>query len=220
MGVKKYSLARDGEKYVSPNFRVREFRCKDGTDKILISDELVRALEDLRLVLGCSINLNSGYRTKAHNKAIGGSATSKHMKGIAADVICKRDGTNVSAKEVCCRAQDLDLDSIQIISGVAVHIDVRGSRYWRDERTGKKVKDFYAYYGVPYPEPTATVKKGMKGTGVCWVQSRLNKAGYKTEVDGAFGGGTERAVKKFQKANGLIVDGKVGGKTRAALKKV
>lgn len=219
MAVRTYSLAKDGEKYIAPHFRVKEFRCKDDTDEVRISDELVQALEKLRAALGCSVNINSGYRTKAHNKAVGGSATSKHMKGIAADIICKRDGTNVSAREVCCRAQDLDIDSIQIISGTAVHVDVRGSRYWRDERNNKKVADFYAYYGVTYPEPTATVKKGMKGTAVRWVQDKLNRAGYKLTVDGSFGGGTEKAVKKFQKAKGLTVDGKVGRLTGTALKK-
>ena len=36
-------------------------------------------------------------------------------------------------------------------------------------------------------------------------------------VDGGFGGQTEAAVKAFQQALGLFVDGKVGPKTWAAL---
>ena len=32
MALQAYSLARDGEAYLSPHFRVQEFRCKDGSD--------------------------------------------------------------------------------------------------------------------------------------------------------------------------------------------
>lgn len=219
MAVKTYSLKKDGDKYLSENFRVREFRCKDGSDKILISTELVQMLEKLRARLGCSININSGYRTKSHNKKVGGSSTSKHMKGLAADIICKRDGKTVSAKEVCCAAQDLNMDGIAFISGTATHIDVRGYRWWADEtKNNKKVSDFYTYFGKAYPEPTVTVKKGDKGTPVRWVQDRLKKNGYKLSVDGSFGSGTLSKVKKFQKDMKLTVDGKVGANTRKALK--
>lgn len=220
MGVEKYSLEKQGNKRVSENFKVREFRCKDGSDKVLISTELVEMLEKLRSKLGCSININSGYRTKEHNKKIGGSGTSKHCKGLAADIICKKDGETISAKRVCCAAQDLDMDGIAYISATATHVDVRGYRWWADETKGnKKVKDFYTYYGLEYPEPTETVRKGDKGTPVRWVQDKLNAAGYKMTVDGSFGSGTDKAVKKFQKANSLTADGKVGSETRSALKK-
>ena len=36
MTVKTYSLKSDGDKQLSPHFKVKEFRCKDGSDKILI----------------------------------------------------------------------------------------------------------------------------------------------------------------------------------------
>ena len=220
MGVKTYSLKTDGNKYIAEHFRVKEFRCKDGSDKILISAELVQMLEKLRERLGCSININSGYRTKSHNKKVGGSVTSKHMKGLAADIICKRDGKTVPAKEVCCAAQDIGFDGIAFISGTATHLDVRGYRWWADEtKNNKKVSDFYVYYGIDYPEPTKTVKKGDKGTPVRWVQSKLCKVGYKITVDGSFGGGTDKIVRKFQKDKNLTADGRVGQNTRNALRK-
>lgn len=219
MAVKTYSLKSDGELNLSLHFKVKEFRCKDGTDKILISSELVSILEKLRAKLGCVININSGYRTKSHNKAVGGSSTSKHLKGMAVDIICKRDGKTIPAKEVCCAAQDLNIDGIAYITSSAVHIDVRGYRWWADEtKNNKKVSDFYAYYNIPYPEPTATVKKGDKGTPVRWVQDKLNKAGYKLSIDGSFGGATDKKVRKFQKDKKLTIDGKVGANTRKALK--
>lgn len=73
--------------------------------------------------------------------------------------------------------------------------------------------------GNPYKEPTAVLKKGSSGTGVKWLQWQLNSLGYDCgAVDGAFGAKTLAAVKAFQRAKGLTVDGLVGPATRAALK--
>lgn len=220
MAVKTYSLKKDGNFNVSPNFKVKEFRCKDGTDKILISAELVHMLEKLREKLGCTITISSGYRTSAHNKKVGGSSASKHLKGIAADIVCKRDGKKISAREVCLAAQDLDFSGIAYIDTASTHLDVRISRWWADEtKNNKRVADFYPYFGAEYPEPNVTVKKGDKGTSVRWVQDKLKKAGYKLSVDGIFGLGTLNAVKKFQKAKKLTVDGLVGPATRKELER-
>ena len=41
MAIKQYILKKDGAKQLSPAFRVREFRCRDGTDTILIDEGLV-----------------------------------------------------------------------------------------------------------------------------------------------------------------------------------
>ncbi len=73
----------------------------------------------------------------------------------------------------------------------------------------------------PYAEPTATLRNGSSGEGVKWLQWHLWKLGYlasKSDVDGAFGSGTETAVKKFQTDSKLDVDGLVGSGTRGALK--
>jgi uncharacterized protein YlxW (UPF0749 family) len=52
------------------------------------------------------------------------------------------------------------------------------------------------------------------------IQSALKKAGfYSAEVDGKIGPKTKDAVKEFQKANGLKVDGKVGAQTWLKLQK-
>lgn len=52
-----------------------------------------RVLDPLRDAYGSPIIVNSGYRSKALNKAVGGSATSQHCKGMAADIRAK-DGNN------------------------------------------------------------------------------------------------------------------------------
>ena len=48
MSVKTYSLAKDGDTKLSENFTVREFRCKDGSDRILISPQTVKILQSVR----------------------------------------------------------------------------------------------------------------------------------------------------------------------------
>lgn len=58
----------------------------------------------------------------------------------------------------------------------------------------------------------------MRGDDVKEMQTLLNKQGFSVDADGVFGPKTETSVKAFQKAKGLTVDGKVGGKTWAALR--
>lgn len=64
------------------------------------------------------------------------------------------------------------------------------------------------------------IQKGSECAEVKTVQRLLNAMGYDCgEVDGIFGTKTASAVKAFQKAKGLTVDGIVGAMTYAALMK-
>ena len=63
MAIKQYSLKTDGAKQLSPAFRVREFRCRDGTDTILIDEGLVVLLQCIREHFGKPVTITSGYRT-------------------------------------------------------------------------------------------------------------------------------------------------------------
>ena len=75
---------------------------------------------------------------------------------------------------------------------------------------------------IPGKRPTVTVKRGMNGEAVKWVQEMLTAHGFggylgKSGVDGAFGANTENAVARFQISRGLLPDGAVGRKTKDAL---
>ncbi len=64
------------------------------------------------------------------------------------------------------------------------------------------------------------MKLGDSGSNVAALQSALGSKGYKIVVDGSFGPATEKAVKDFQKANGLDSDGIAGPATMAKLNPV
>ena len=64
----------------------------------------------------------------------------------------------------------------------------------------------------------ASYKKGSSGSTVKQIQTKLKQWGYYDgSIDGVFGSGTEKAVKYFQKKNGLTADGVAGSATLAAL---
>ena len=63
-----------------------------------------------------------------------------------------------------------------------------------------------------------TLRKGAKGDNVIALQTGLAAKGYYTgKIDGIFGAGTLKAVKAFQKAESLKVDGLAGKATQARL---
>ena len=79
-------MAKDGTTYISKNFRVREFACKDGSDPIFIDDELVSVLQQIRDHFGKAVTITSAFRTASHNKKVGGATYSQHLYGKAADI--------------------------------------------------------------------------------------------------------------------------------------
>ena len=54
-----------------------------------------------------------------------------------------------------------------------------------------------------------TLKVGMRGTDVRVLQDFLTRTGLRTSVDGIFGNGTRRAVRRWERSQSLKVDGKV-----------
>lgn len=240
MSVKTYSRKKDGEKRLQPNFRVREFASQDGEDKILIDLVLVEYLQKLRDCLQLSsMEIVSGYRTPARNKAVGGANGSQHLKGKAVDACAYKGGKVLNPKYLCCAAEVLGMDGIALIQTCA-HLDTRGYQSWFDEnKQNTRIenyghKSWFTYCGVknldfmlnPFKKPTDTLRKGASGEQVKWLQFELIKRGFlplvsasgKCNVDGSFGGNTEKAVKAYQEAMKLEVDGKFGPLSRAAMK--
>lgn len=64
---------------------------------------------------------------------------------------------------------------------------------------------------------TEALKHGDKGLAVRRLQQQLNAHGTQLATDGDYGDETEKAVRAYQAKIGLVVDGKAGEKTLAAL---
>ncbi|MDR2671374.1 MAG: phosphodiester glycosidase family protein, partial [Oscillospiraceae bacterium] len=141
LGVKAYSNAADGGKNLSAHFKVREFACHDGSDTVLIGEQLIDVLEKIRA--GCggkAVTVNSGYRTPSYNSKIGGAAKSQHMEGRAADIAI----AGVSPAAVCEQAE-IALAALHIAGGVGLydtftHVDTRAlrARWQQDKSTGQQ----------------------------------------------------------------------------------
>ena len=125
MAIKAYSLAKDGSKKVSANFRVREFACSDGSDPVFVDSDLVAVLQKVRNHFGKAVTITSAYRTPGRNKAVGGEKYSQHLYGRAADIKVK----GIAPKTVAAYVEKLMPKSGGIgIYKTFVHVDVRGTK--------------------------------------------------------------------------------------------
>ena len=84
--IRKYSLAKDGAKLLAPDFKVRELRCRDGSDTVMVDETLTVVLQCIREHFGKPVTITRGYRTASHNAKVGGSKSSQHLLGRAADI--------------------------------------------------------------------------------------------------------------------------------------
>lgn len=69
-------------------FKYSEFDSPDepGSGEKYMSDKFIMMLDLVRKDFGRPMKINSGYRTEAHNKKVGGVADSPHLSGVAADI--------------------------------------------------------------------------------------------------------------------------------------
>lgn len=122
--VNVYSLAKEGNKAVSNNFKVREFRCHDGSDAVFVHEKLKKVLQEIRDHFARPTTITSAFRSHAHNIKEGGEADSQHLYGKAADIVI----TGVSPEKVAEYAETLmpDCGGIGIYKKKGFcHIDVR-----------------------------------------------------------------------------------------------
>lgn len=82
---------------LSKNFSKSEFICPCCGD-MLIDPRLVEALQQLRKQARQPVTVLSGYRCERHNKEVGGSKYSQHLRGRAADIVI--DGYSPTSMKV------------------------------------------------------------------------------------------------------------------------
>ena len=229
----KYVLDSEwGTKY--PNFKKAEFKCPCGKCNGYgngIATTLVETLQELRNKYG-KLQITSGYRCLAHNKAVGGSTNSKHTKGQAADFYL--DGFNNQSNRVNM-VNELKKTKYYNYSytnvngnhpnmGNVVHLDTKLED--TDDAYKTFVRDLQSAIGANVDgiagsetlskTPTISTSVGWNHKAVKPLQVYLKSLGYdlgKCGVDGKFGKDMKACIKKYQKDQGLsIVDGVVTAK--------
>jgi len=93
-----------------------------------------------------------------------------------------------------------------------VHLVERDRRYLHVVRTPRHYSDDVVV-GPPAPNGRPELRLGAKGPAVVDLQTKLNQRGQACDIDGDFGPQTDGAVRAFQSAAGLTVDGVVGPDT-------
>lgn len=116
---------------LTKNFKSNEFNCKCKckfparfqNNRL----KLAKNLQIIRDFIGKPLKINSSFRCKAHNKAVGGVSNSQHTTGKAADVKAK----GMNAFQLGQVIRDLQLEGKIARGGVGqyasfVHYDIRG----------------------------------------------------------------------------------------------
>ncbi|MDP2026461.1 D-Ala-D-Ala carboxypeptidase family metallohydrolase [Sulfuriferula sp.] len=117
---------------LTPNFSLEELvksdtalrRGIDNTPDGIVSGNLreytAPGLEQVRALLGHAVRISSGYRCPQLNRVIGGSATSAHVHGLAADFTAPEYGTPSQIARAIA-ASDIQFDQL-IMEGTWIHI--------------------------------------------------------------------------------------------------
>lgn len=198
MNIKEYSLKKDGEKFVTNNIKVKELRCKDGTNAIRQDYVTVCIAQLWRTISNESVIINSAFRTKNHNKKIGGVSNSSHLKSCALDI---KKPAGLSTEILGNFLYSIGVERIKVVSSY-VHFDIDDTKLkWL---VGKFTKINIQYQNF-------LLKNGVKSYLVAIIQWKLNELGYEAGIeDGIFGKNTEKAVSLYQEDMNLKVDGIVG----------
>lgn len=232
MNIKNYSY--NDKTQLTKNINVSELKCKcGGTHDIKIDVDHINKIQEFMNTYGYNkVIISSGYRCSIHDKNVGGSGSGQHTKGTATDLRFYKDDKTVSAKEVCCKAQDFGFKGIGYIDPNYVHLDSRTSGTYRGDETknmnNNVGNDFYSYFGIKNDNPKPTnnassiVQTIQKGYNSKW-GSTLGRIA----EDNIFGNDTKKHLimalqqeLNVQFGAGLNRDGVFGNLTKNAFRTV
>ena len=108
--------------YEAKNFKPEEFACKCGCGLIKTEDELLEKLDRARDIAGVPFRINSSTRCSDHNKNVGGSPSSLHMQGRAADI---HVADNAARYKILKALFAVDMPRVLIYKNF-IHADIAG----------------------------------------------------------------------------------------------
>lgn len=133
--------------YLTPHFTLAEMTASqianragldNNPDSKTIANliELCQTLEAVRSLIGQPLLITSGYRCEALNQRIGGSASSAHVLGLAADILA----VGLTPRQLAQRIMDSELDFDQLILEFDgwVHLGLAEQRQRRQVLTIRK----------------------------------------------------------------------------------
>ena len=102
-------------------FKLEEF---DSPDELgsgcNMSQEILSMLDAARKIYGKPMRITSGFRTKTHNKKVGGVESSSHLKGLAADIACSESRNRFDMIRAL-----LEVGFKRIgVAGTFIHVDI------------------------------------------------------------------------------------------------
>ncbi|MBZ5549093.1 MAG: DUF882 domain-containing protein [Acidobacteriia bacterium] len=108
---------------LSVHFSKAEFTCRC-CGELILDQQLIDALEQLRTLAGKPLRIHDGYRCPAHNQEVGGVTDSEHTRGLAADV--EIPGLSLQEMyELVLQIPAFTRGGIGAYDGGFLHLDVR-----------------------------------------------------------------------------------------------
>jgi len=116
---------------VARYFKLNEFACPCCM-KVMLHPKLLAKLVELRNILERPVYITSGYRCPVYNRKVGGTVSSYHCIGLAADIFVK-DMELLLLLEIC---ENIDFNGIGFYEKKNfLHLDVRPTKRarWRED---------------------------------------------------------------------------------------
>lgn len=190
---------------LSIHFSQHEFACEHCGRSHAMSKLLIDRLEQMFSIMDAkAIYINSGYRCENNPY---GYKTDAHRRGIAADIkVQKKDGSWYNSQDIAEVAERVGFGGIGMMLPISCHVDTRDTEpYVNNHWFGNE----YAYGNTPKNDWIKTFQRGTVFAGEkakCLSQSvKADIKGLQTILNNA--------------GAGLVVDGIVGEKTLAAVKR-